>query len=102
MRPGIHGLVAAIVAGTLAASASRVAAGTEGDLASNAPRASVERIAEDDTPVTRDKVIAVGGGALVVTVIALGLTITFRSLGADIRGRKRRYRRRARRETDDK
>jgi hypothetical protein len=102
MRPGNHGLVAAIVAGTLAASASLGAAVTEDGPAPNAPRPGVERRALDDSPGTRDKVIAVGGGVLVVTLTALGLTITFRSLGTDMRGRKRRYRRRARRETNDK
>lgn len=51
-----------------------------------------------DEPSTRDTALAVGGGLLVVVLAAIGLTITFRSLGADIRGRKRRYRRRTRRE----
>jgi hypothetical protein len=51
-----------------------------------------------DEPRTRDTVLAVSGGLLVVVLAAIGLTITFRSLGADMRGRKRRYRRRTRRE----
>ncbi len=45
-----------------------------------------------DEPRTRDTVLAVSGGLLVVVLAAIGLTITFRSLGADMRGRKRRYR----------
>ena len=52
----------------------------------------------DDTPRMRDTVLAAGGGLLVVVLAALGLTITFRSLRADLRGRKHRYRRRIRRE----
>ena len=51
-----------------------------------------------DEPSTRDTALAVGGGVLVIVLAALGLTIPFRSLGADLRGRKRRYRRRTRRE----
>ena len=47
-------------------------------------------------PRTRDTVLAVGGGLLVVVLAAAGLTITFRSLIKDLRSRKRRYRRRSR------
>jgi hypothetical protein len=52
----------------------------------------------DNPPRPRDTVLAVGGGLLVVVLAAIGLTITFRSLRADLRGRRHRYRRRARRE----
>lgn len=52
----------------------------------------------DEQPRVRDTVLAAGGGLLVVVLAALGLTITFRSLRADLRGRKHRYRRRIRRE----
>jgi hypothetical protein len=52
----------------------------------------------DDRPRPRDTMLAVGGGLLVVVLAGLGLTITFRSLRADLRGRKHRYRRRIRRE----
>jgi hypothetical protein len=42
--------------------------------------------------------LVVGGGLLVLALAAIGLTITFRSLLGDLRNRRNRYRRRAKRE----
>jgi uncharacterized protein GlcG (DUF336 family) len=61
-------------------------------------RAAKPAPAIDITPRTADTVMTIGGGLLIFVLAAIGLTITFRSLGADIRGRKHRYRRRIRRE----
>lgn len=95
-------MVLATVAGVLAASAPVVSWGADAPELKTLPAkaATPARPAPllDDAPRTRDTVLAAGGGLLVVALAAVGLTITFRSLGADIRSRKHRYRRRIRRE----
>lgn len=53
---------------------------------------------EPDGPTTRETVITIGGGLLVVVLAGVGLTITVRSLLQDMRGRRHRYRRRMKRE----
>jgi len=126
MRSWNRPLLAAILAGALATAVPLVAANADDDAALETllaqadaraaentrtqsqaparpgrqahPRAAQPAPALNDTPRTSDKVLAIGGGLLVVVLAAIGLTITFRSLGADIRGRKHRYRRRTRRE----
>jgi hypothetical protein len=126
MLSWIRFLLAAILAGTLFAAAPLVVANADGAAEleallaqadaraardtrrqSQAPaspgpkdetRAAQPAPALDNTPRTADTVMTIGGGLLVVVLAAIGLTITFRSLGADIRGRKHRYRRRIRRE----
>jgi hypothetical protein len=50
-----------------------------------------------DTPDSIQTFAALGGGLLVLGLAAVGLTITFRSLTREIRGRRNRYRRRVRR-----
>jgi Alphavirus glycoprotein J len=45
-----------------------------------------------------DTLLVFGGGLLVLALAAIGLTITFRSLLGDLRNRRNRYRRRAKRE----
>ena len=103
MRPWNRLVVAAIAAGVLAAWAPVMAWSADGDPESKTLPAQADTPARpapllDDTPRTRDTVLAAGGGLLVIVLAAVGLTITFRSLGADIRSRKHRYRRRIRRE----
>ena len=51
-----------------------------------------------DTPDALQTMGALGAGLLVLGLAAFGLTITFRSLAHEIRGRRNRYRRRVRRE----
>ena len=126
MRSWNRPLLAAILAGTLSTAMPLVAAGADDDAALNAllaqadarsaaktraqsqapakPGAQAKLTAArpapvlDDKPRPRDTALAVGGGLLVVVLAAIGLTITFRSLRADLRGRRHRYRRRIRRE----
>ena len=126
MRSWNRSLLAAILAGALSTAVPLVAANADDDAALEAllaqadaradrdtrtqsqvpatpgpqaqPRAALPAPALNDAPRTGDKVLAIGGGLLVVVLASIGLTITFRSLGADIRGRKHRYRRRTRRE----
>jgi hypothetical protein len=45
-----------------------------------------------------DALLVFGGGLLLLALAAVGLTITFRSLLRDLRNRRNRYRRRAKRE----
>ena len=54
----------------------------------------------DAGPGRFDKRTALIGGLLMLAAAAIGLTITFRALLHDMRGRRRRYRRRVRREPD--
>lgn len=99
MRRGNRGFVAIIVAGMFVSPVSIGAATTDDDAALDTRPAGTETPIDNDTLRRRDKVIAVGGGLLVIALAAIGLTITFRSLGTDLRDRKRRYRRRVHRET---
>ena len=50
-----------------------------------------------DQPDFLDTAGALAGGLLAIGLAAVGLTITFRSLAADVKGRRHRYRRRVRR-----
>jgi hypothetical protein len=54
-----------------------------------------------DTPDRMQTFGAMGAGLLVLGLAAFGLTITFRSLAHEIRGRRNRYRRRVRRDPRD-
>lgn len=66
--------------------------------AQGAAESDTARPALPDTPDSLQTVGALGAGLLVLGLAALGLTITFRSLSKEIRGRRNRYRRRVRRE----
>jgi 3-oxoacyl-ACP reductase-like protein len=107
----LTGLLAFTVAGTsgqaVADDAGSNAAGQSGAgsaaAASPAPAQSPSpkpRAAEpeQDPFEPTNTLLVFGGGLLVLALAAIGLTITFRSLLGDLRNRRNRYRRRAKRE----
>jgi len=66
-------------------------------LPSPPPKSGAAQPAQDPVEPT-NTLLVFGGGLLVVALAAIGLTITFRSLLGDLRSRRNRYRRRAKRE----
>ena len=103
----LAGLLAFTVAGTsgqaVADDAGSNAGGQSGAgsaataLPSPPPKPVAAQPAQDPVEPT-DTLLVVGGGLLVIVLAAIGLTITFRSLLGDLRSRRNRYRRRAKRE----
>jgi hypothetical protein len=104
----LAGLLALTVAGTsgqaVADDAGSNAVGQSGAgsaaaaLPAPAPKPGATEPAQDPVEPT-DTLLVFGGGLLVLALAAIGLTITFRSLLGDLRNRRNRYRRRAKRET---
>ena len=103
----LAGLLAFMVAGTpglaVADDAGSNAAGQSGAgsaaaaLPAPAPKPGATEPAQDPVEPT-NTLLVFGGGLLVLALAAIGLTITFRSLLGDLRSRRNRYRRRAKRE----
>jgi len=101
----LAGLLAFMVAGTpglaVADDAGSNASGQSGAgtaaAALPAPKPGAAEPAQDPVEPT-DTLLVFGGGLLVIVLAAIGLTITFRSLLGDLRSRRNRYRRRAKRE----
>jgi hypothetical protein len=104
-------LVTALVLGTIlgtaslgspAAFAADPAQPPNAAVQASQPRAAVKANAAPtlpDRPDAFETAGALAGGLLVIGLAAFGLTITFRSLRQEIKGRRNRYRRRVRRET---
>jgi hypothetical protein len=103
----LAGLLAFTVAGTsgqaVADDAGSNAGGQSGAgsaataLPSPPPKPVAAQPAQDPVEPT-NTLLVFGGGLLVLALAAIGLTITFRSLLGDLRSRRNRYRRRAKRE----
>jgi hypothetical protein len=105
----LAGLLAFTIAGTsgraIADDAGSNAAGQSGAGSAAAalpaptpsPKLKATEPAQDPVEPT-NTLLVFGGGLLVVALAAIGLTITFRSLLGDLRNRRNRYRRRAKRE----
>jgi hypothetical protein len=103
----LAGLLAFMVAGTpglaVADDVGSNASGQSGAgsaaaaLPTPAPKPGAAEPAQDPVEPT-DALLVYGGGLLVIVLAAIGLTITFRSLLGDLRSRRNRYRRRAKRE----
>lgn len=91
--------VTSLAADQAGASASGGAPARSATAAEPAPPAG-PTAADPDKAIVEptDKLLVFGGGLLSLALAALGLTITFRSLLGDLRNRRNRYRRRAKRE----
>lgn len=114
MRSWRLNALAALLAGLLAFSGAGVTslAADQADASASGRAPARSATAAEPTPPARptaadpdkavveptDKLLVFGGGLLVLALTAIGLTLTFRSLLGDIRDRRNRYRRRAKRE----
>jgi hypothetical protein len=96
---GTSGQAVADDAGSSAAGQSGAgSAAAESPAPAQSPKPGATEPAQDPVEPT-DTLLVFGGGLLVLALAAIGLTITFRSLLGDLRNRRNRYRRRAKRET---